>query len=256
MKAQTAQPAAAIAGTRFLVLCAERTGSSMLVGLLGSHKECFVAGELFNPRLIAKGHLAGWPNPKDRELLALRQADPVGFISRVFEIIARRGYRAAGFKLMYQHGQKQVAATEYLVSQKDIRVIHLKRRNLLRRLLSERRAQSTDVWSETPDASGSPPPSVDLPFLNSASNFAHIETKQAEYEERFKSHPVLELFYEDLANDPQAVGACALEFVGLRPEGPLEIRFKKTGTDPLRQAIANYDDLKAQFLRWASFFEE
>jgi LPS sulfotransferase NodH len=242
---------------RFVIVCAERTGSSVLRGLLDSHPDCFVAGELFNARLMENDDLQGVPPaPSDEADLAdLRRTDPVAFVTRAFEAMERRGDRAVGFKLMYGHADANVAVRDYLASEPNIRIIHIKRRNLLRRYLSERRAH-TDVWAQEVDAHGSVPPPVRLQFVPSMGNFAYIELRQAEQEERFRGHRMLELFYKDLSSDPQAVGARAVTFLGLKPSDRLAVRFKKTGTDSLRDAITNYDELKASMLRWASFFEE
>jgi Domain of unknown function (DUF6473) len=258
VRASSDAPAVAVPGapTRFLVVCAERTGSNVLLGLLGSHPDCFVAGELFNPRLIKAGSVPGVAESEHAELVDLRRTDPVKFVDRVFDSAAGKGYRAIGFKFMYNHGDLSTDARGHLANDKEIRVIHLKRRNLLRRLLSDRRAQSTDVWAQTADTSAPPPPAVRLGFVESVWNFGHLENKQAEYQDLFGDHAVLELFYEDLEADPQSAGERAASFLGLRAGVPLEVRFKKTGTDSLRAAIVNYDELKADMLRWASFFED
>lgn len=246
--------------TRFIILCAPRTGSNLLSGLLDSHPECFVAGELFNPRLIDTDQMpiVGDALALTRDaLLDLRRANPVSFVHRFFDALPRERCRAAGFKLIYHHADLQPAVRDDLVNQRDIRVIHLKRKNLLRLFLSERRAQLTDVWAQSVDTRVDPLPSVNLPFLDAAKQFAYLEKKQIEYQERFKDHRVLDLTYEDLAADPQGVISHALAFLGLGPPAaPAEIRFRKMSTDSLRDAIANYDDLKANFYRWASFFEE
>lgn len=248
--------AATEAPTKFLVVCAERTGSNVLLGLLGSHPDCFVAGELFNPRLIAADRVPGVPESDEAELASLRRSDPVQFIDRVFGEAVRQGHGAIGFKFMYNHADLSTAARDYLASDESIRVIHLKRRNLLRRFLSDRRAQSTDVWAQPADTDAPLPPPVHMEFVKSVWNFGHIETKETEYHDVFSDHAILEMSYEDLEADPAAAGARAASFLGLRTGVPLKVRFKKTGTDSLRDAIVNYDELKADMLRWASFFED
>jgi hypothetical protein len=67
------------------------------------------------------------------------------------------------------------------------------------------------------------------------------------------------LYYEDLAQDPQAVGRQALEFLGVNPVAELSVPTEKMSADSLRFAITNHDELKEKFKaalrRWDSFFE-
>lgn len=244
----------------FVILCAERTGSTMLSDLLNSHPECLAVGELFNPRLIEGRHIpipvGAFPYDHD-ELVDMRTTNPAAFIQSVFAGATLRGYRAAGFKFMYNHADAQTVACDYIVSHPQVRIIHLKRRNLLRRLLSEKRARVTNVWAERIDEINMALPAVELPFLYTIGHFEYLERRAAAYEQRLEHHLIIELFYEDLAANPQEVGCCALAFLGLSaPNAPLDVRFRKTGTDSLRDAITNYDTLKAEFLRWMAFFEE
>jgi len=196
----------------------------------------------------------------DPELVKMRLSDPVKFMESLFEITRGWGYRAIGFKFMYWHKHKvrHEVAANYLASDKSIRIVHLKRRNLLRRFLSLRKAEISDLWSLKRDEQKEPfaQPPVELPIVTCIEDINTVETKQAEYDERFKNHSVLELFYEDLAHDPLAVGARAVAFLGLEAHRGLDVQYQKIGTESLRDAIVNYDELKASIHRWASFFDE
>ena len=129
-------------GVRFIILAAARTGSNLLRGLLHSHPQCFVGGELFNHVYFDRRYIPWCPDwssderakiNHDDTLIDLRKADPVRFIERLFEITRHWGHQAIGFKLMYWHPEMYKEAGDYLVGDTSIRVIHLKRRNLLRR---------------------------------------------------------------------------------------------------------------------------
>src|SRR5206468_87952 len=132
----------------------------------------------------------------------------------------------------------------------------IKRRNLLRRLLSERRAQTTGIWSVPGHAPAPVLPPVHLDLMECVQNFEHVEAKQIEYDERFADHDVLELFYEDFLSDPRRVAALTTSFLGVRFEDRFNLRPRKTGTDSLPHAITNYHELKDRMSRWASYFEE
>jgi LPS sulfotransferase NodH len=244
--------------TYFVIVCAERTGSNLLVGLLKSHPDTTVGGELYNLTFVRSesipwqlGEITERP-----EVIALRQSDPVRFLDVLFDTARVQGHRAIGFKLLYRQGDRVPEIRDHLIGEREIRVIHIKRRNLLRRLLSEQRARATGVWWVPKNEAAPPQPTIHLDLLDCLRDFDYVETKQAEYDEYFKDHEVLEVFYEDLANDTQAVATRVAEFLGLPARGGLRIGAKKTGLDSLRDAIENYEELKASVLRMASYFDE
>ena len=247
---------AVVGPTRFVVLGAERTGSNLLSSLLYSHPEGFVGGELFNKAVVDTDQMP-WEMDTmlaGHNLADLWKSDSVAFLDRMFATAGQRGYRAIGFKLMYAHGDDNELVRDYLTSDTSIRVVHIMRRNLLRRYLSEQVAQRTGVWDRTDETT--PPPPIHLELEKCLWNFNYIETKQREYAEHFKNHDTMEVYYEDLAADLLGIGTRVAAFLGLQPNVDLKTHYKKGVTQSLQQAIVNYDDLKSHILRWASFFEE
>lgn len=249
--------------TRFLILSTHRCGSNLLVGLLNSHSGCFVAGELFNEDFIEQKFVP-WFEPwhpdttQDMsQLNRMREDDPVSFVDHLFDITAKRGYEAIGFKLMYYDGDTNEAVRDHLVSDPNIRVIHVRRRNHLRRYLSWRRAEASQVWWASTEAERGPSlPSLTLSFQDFIWNVFYVETKEREYAGLFKHHEIFDVTYEELAEDPQTTGSRIIAFLGLSPRDKLDVRDKKTGVDPLRKAIENYDEMKSNIMRWVSFFDE
>lgn len=242
----------------FVLVATERTGSTLLLQMLNSHPSVAAGGELFNANLIDQGRIV-WPNHgtlEDSALLELRNTNPIEFIHRLFDEAVQAGHRAVGFKLMYGHGDGNDVVRDYLAHDTNLRVIHLKRRNLLRRQLSNDRARATGVWHAPVGTPRDPPPAVEIDLERCVTEFIRTQRKQAEYERRFAGHALLELHYEDLAADPVAVAGQALAFLGLEASPELSAQFERIGVDRLRDAIVNYDELKAHFRRWASFFEE
>lgn len=256
---QTPLPMTA-SGIPFVIITTARAGSNMLRGMIDSHPLALVGGELFNTEFF-KSNKIPWPvgnAEQDPELLELRRSDPVTFVNRLHDLAAKSGHRAIGFKLFYHQGDTNEALLNYLASDTNIRIIHLTRQNRLRRYLSLERAKLTGVWARpataTPTAKDSPLPAVQIDFAGLVKDFQRVEDKEREYRDRFKDHDVLEISYEDLAKDPHAVGARAIAFLGLEP-AKLEIRHKKSGTDSLREAISNYEELRSSLRTWESFFE-
>lgn len=267
--AASQQPAiapVAQAPTQFLILAAERTGSDLLRTLLASHPDCLVGHEIFNEVHVGRGCVPWYPDPAtqryedpvnfDPELAQLRANDPGRLIERLAEMSAAENYRAAGFKLMYYHGESNRAARDYLVAARHVRVIHVKRRNLLRRLTSLKRAQLTSQWNYR---QGSPDPAlapVELDPMQCIEDFSAIEQQQALYDGLFKEHAVLTLHYEDLIENPQKETARVAAFLGLLPYPEFHSALQKQATDTLASAITNYPALKSALSQWASFFDE
>lgn len=245
--------------TPFVILAAERTGSNLLAGLLDSHPDMIAAGELFNPLVRKSGDLP-WRLARKSEvaaLAALRESDPVAFLERLAEQAGGAGLGFFGFKLLYFHADKCEPARRHLAGNAQVRVLHLTRQNLLRRYVSLLRAKATGEWQRRADEGGpqqQPKVAVSLPeFLKDA---ARIRAWEQDYRAAFAGHPVLELTYEELSEDPAGVGRRAVEFLGGDPEAPLDVRTRKTGVDPLRDAVSNYDELSEQLAAFAGFCDD
>ncbi|MGH6924784.1 MAG: sulfotransferase [Propylenella sp.] len=246
-----------------MLVGAERTGTSLLGGLIGSHPDAVYCGELFNPDFLASSTFPEqmrWA-PEEVKAADLRASDPARFLARLVERAAESGYRAVGSKVLYSHTNCAEGLRDYLASARSLRVIHLKRRNLLRRLLSEKRARATGVWwVDAHEARRSPQPRIALDIVECLQDFSQMEAMQVEHDALFKDHDVLEMYYEDVAPDPPSAGTRAAEFLGLDAGKKMMVWSAKTGVDTLDQAIANYselrEDIEATLLRWGSFFDE
>jgi LPS sulfotransferase NodH len=244
--------------SRFVIVAAERTGTNLLVSLLNQHEYCLCGNELFNPVNIARDTIP-WPDiaePERERLIALRRADAVEFWKDLCATSLSRGYRAVGFKLMYSHGLTERALLEYLLVDRGIRVIHLTRRNLLRRLVSERQARATNQWAVVSGAKVDSRLPVAITINDFVESIQIVEAQQARFHSMFRDHPVLRIVYEDLAERPERVAARAAEFLGLsqRSNRP-SIVYQKTGAEDLSQAITGFDELRARVRWWTSFFE-
>ncbi len=243
---------------RFVIIAAERTGTNLLIGMLRDYTDCQCGYELFNPDNIEKD-IIPWLNlPADRldEFLELRKSDPLAFWAMLCAQSEASGCRAAGFKLLYGHGLEQPTLFDALAADETLLVIHVTRRNLLRRAISEEQARVSGKWAER----WSSPPTKRAPVALTASaitqDIDRIEHDQTLYEDAFARHRVLRIFYEDLAKRPQRVAARTAAFLGLKPrDEPARVKWRKTGSENLSEALLNADSLRAQLPQWASFFD-
>ena len=244
---------------RYVILSTSRSGTTLLNGLLGSHPDVVAGGELFNDPVIENG-IIPWPDPtvrRDPELNRLWRREPVALLEHLVNSVEWPSCQAVGFRLMYGQCETHPEIVDHLFANPSYRIIHLKRRNLLRRYLSNNRAMKTNVWWVGADDTKSyEAPSEKIDLLKCVQDFRRVEDYRVRFDDLFRNHEMLDVYYEDVAADPQAEGARVIEFLGLEPADELRITSRKTGTDKLREAIPNYDELKSNLNRWLSFFEE
>ncbi len=240
---------------KFIVTCSSRTGATLLVDSLGQHASVLALGEIFMPDAVERRRantVAGraWDEGEDA----------AAFVRDW--VFAERGHAAVGFKFMYYDGMPGTpleAARRFLVEARDVAVIHLWRDNLLARHLSDLVAQQTQRWALTVGEARPPelaPLVLDPRKLRGA--FKWIEERKDDTAAAFAGHPLLELEYQrDLALAFPATMERLFSFLGVSPIS-VEKRFIKQATRPLREQIANWDDLRDFFAptRFSRFFAD
>ena len=188
--------------TPFIIAGRSRVGSNLLRSLLNAHPDVVAYGEIFRD-LASRDwdHTGYFQSAADA---ALVQADPVRFIdSRVFGRYPR-SVRAVGFKLFYYHAREGAAAAvwPWLLARRDLKVIHLKRGNLLQTHVSRKRAALTGKWVNT---SGEPDRAVTLTLDADEvrADFEQTRAWETDCDRVFAAHPLLQVQYERLASDYQ-----------------------------------------------------
>jgi LPS sulfotransferase NodH len=247
------------AATPFVIIAAERTGTNLLIGLLNDIAGCYAGGELFNVNNILND-IIPWRDIADTDpvkLLALRKSDPIAFWKTLCVLSANRDVQAIGFKLLYSQGLTRRELLECFTVDKAMPIIHLTRRNLLRRLVSERQAQALGLWAEPATTPARPRPKVAITMNDIVASLDTIEAQQALYDSMFAEHPVLRLVYEDLARRPVRIAERVAEFLGLTSQANAPtVKYRKTGQEKLSDAVVDYQGLLAKMRRWSSFFED
>jgi LPS sulfotransferase NodH len=236
---------------RFVIVGIARTGSTLLVNLLNAHSRVLAFGELFRSPEEIGWDTAPFNTSRSAKLLALYRADPVAFINeRVFRRWPRR-CGAVGFKLFYYHARQlpHSRVWDFLAANPDIRILHIKRRNILKQYYSLELAHKTDVWvsSRAPAGEQQPP----------RRHFAWVRGLEEECAEFFKAHETRDIYYEDLSADTEREMKGVQDFLGLQHER-LSVEMVRQRRRPLSEAIVNYAELKRAFegTPWAGFFED
>jgi LPS sulfotransferase NodH len=236
--------------TKFVIVGAARTGSTLLVKTLNTIDGVCCHGELLGPDNV-RGYEDGFDlvsaskserEARSQRLRLERNSDPVGFIDRALT----RDSRASGFKALYSAflSAQWRDVIAFLQAIPDIRFIHLTRKNTLRRYISEQ-----ILLAGGPNHSGAGGKSeialavqVDIDaFLR---NSAHIAAQAKELGALLSEQPVLDITYEELAATTAATVTRVCRFLDLEIM-PSDIKpaLQKVGAVNLSESVSNYQEL-------------
>jgi LPS sulfotransferase NodH len=179
------------------------------------------------------------------------------------KVFSRQPYyiAARGFKIFYYHPIDIESAELWhdLREAVDLRVIHLKRRNILRTMISRKIALSQEVW-RIPSVRGQHPAGkMAVSFTPTELEQGFMETKRWEEEgdEAFQGHPMVSIDYEDLVDSTDATFRKITDLLDVRFVPP-KTNLRKQNPERLRDLVTNYDELKSAFAasKWHVFFDE
>lgn len=262
--------------TRFIILSGARTGSHMLATALDSHPDIRCFQEVFNRQVKRIQYGVVGYDGSSAEDKALRARDPVRFLNqRIFSHPTE--VRAAGFKFGYGHVFEFEGLLDRLIEDAQLRVLHLRRRNLLRMLVSLKLAETTGVWlrQERPVRASAglfgalrhprrtavalgrllrgrqalrKPERAALTILpEELSGFvSRTEMNVGYFDQLFQEHANLTVFYEDLVGRPLETYARVQSFLGVEPR-PLFAETGRQNPEPLSALVENYDELRRAF---------
>jgi len=145
----------------------------------------------------------------------------------------------------------------YLIGERSIKIVRLRRVNLLRLLVSSDKAQKTKKWGGFSDHNRSKKRiKLEYNYQRCVNEFNRITNIQNEYYEKFKKHPMLSVTYEELTKNYDVTVNLIRKFLNIKsPIIKNNVMRKKL---KLSEEIKNYHDLKRQFKgsQWEHFFED
>ncbi len=231
---------------RAIILTTQRTGSTFLTDCLRSHPEIECSGEILNgdpdePQPSYRG-------PFKELVKAFRYARSGAWIADrwIRDFYARGNAKVRCFKAMYNQLSRPLAM-RYFRENPEVRVIHLRRENLLKvhvstLLMSKRR----NVQTRSP----TDPVWIRVDPGQAIASMREARSVHDRFERVFARHQRLPLAYEDLfagqnfrAESAHAV--CA--FLGVR-DHPMHSDILKLNPESLRDMVTNYDELEAAIL--------
>jgi hypothetical protein len=209
---------------KFVISCAARSGSTMLVMLLHSHPDILCHSEVLESDGI--GYVAGRygrlrtqdPTVSDA-LQRYRVERPEAFLYDV--VFNADGRKAVGFKLKtdeaFGSDPRFTGIHQLILMDRDIKIVRLRRRDLVAQYISHMVARQTGVLLVRGDE---PRPAVQ-PF--------HVDPRKAlDYvidvrrrdrlaTEAYAGHRSMTVFYEDVARDAHPARQELLAFLGVPP---------------------------------------
>lgn len=226
---------------RFCIVTAGRTGSTRLRLLLDSHPSIRCHGEVFGENLST---LAFPKSMLYRSCLAERDSSPVGFLQE--RVFAPYQAEVVGFKILYEQLLfRWPGLLEFLKDDCDLQIIHLVRRNGLKRFLSEYFVGTITFQHQcTIDQL---PPTVEPVHISIDDLLCDLNKVAAQEKliaELFCNNTVFKLAYEDSLD---VRGGCILglqKFLGVEPAN-LTAPIQKILPSDLTRLIKNIDEVKS-----------
>ncbi|HEY0417273.1 MAG TPA: hypothetical protein VGC78_12895 [Gaiellaceae bacterium] len=236
----------------FVVFATQRTGSSWVASMLGSHPAVETYGELFqrgakrdtafDPYFLAHG---GRRNRRRR--LTFRFLDAL--------YAAQPGIDAIGFKLMYQDVKENPAILAYLARRK-VRVVHLVRANLLDVVVSNETARARGRY-HAEGAVEQVAVAVDAESLVRRLRSLERKVKVARTAVAAAFVPHVEVSYESLLAEPRRF-ADLLRFLDVcDPDTPLTSQLRKLNSLRKEDTISNFAEVERALsgTRFAAFID-
>lgn len=233
---------------RFMIGCAARTGSTMLVRALRSHPGLIVHGEVWGDGMVGlDGPLAHACEADPAAFAALEAARFDAPAETLHRFLDPYGAHAVGFKLKFDElvrpqwsGIRQQVEADH-----GLRIVFLHRHDLLRRYLSHQIVLRQTGVTNVPaggDVPGIAPFEVDI--QDCLRDIAETRARSREFEAAFAAHPSLQVVYEDLAADPQAECERVFGFLGVAPVA-VRVATERIVRAPPDTLVLNYEALRA-----------
>jgi LPS sulfotransferase NodH len=267
---------------KFIVVGNARSGTTLMVELLSSHKKIESFGEIFNLQEL------------DENALACVLKDSVAYLEeKIFHSNYSDDIQAVGFKVLYgelgkenfcledpsdlrgvsakikkkrtrfyrkvknSHGianikQNLERSATYLTQDKNLKVIHIKRKNKLSICLSHVRALRSGKWRLVKSKE-----TVFLDPEECLQHFKTVERNEEKFDAMFAGHPIKEIAYEEMVKNKEKQLREVQEFLNVENQDGLVSDVRKQNTLGLENSIVNFQELKEEFrdTKWSAFFE-
>ena len=235
--------------TKFVIVGAPRTGSTLMVRTLNTINGVICHGELlqdlvrglqdgFEPILATEAQR----QQRMQRLVTLRNNDPVGFVQRALD--SHSG--VTGMKVLYKAflNPDWSPVIEYINNREDLRYVHIRRTNGLRRYISESIKNAggpihSGVVGRSDKATAV---HVDIDMFQQSQSI--IKQQDESVTACIANRPVLDISYEQLCSSFRKTMSEVCHYLGIEIDvSSIEPALQKVGEKNLRMAVNNYDEL-------------
>jgi hypothetical protein len=226
-----------------VILTTQRTGSSSLVECLASHPHIECAREILEGQPDDLSHVYRGPFRRVAKLYRILRTGAWRPTHRIESYFAGGSAKVRMFKVMYNQLERPFAL-KYLLEHDDVRIIHLRRLNLLKVYVSAL------LMPKRRELQATAPVEPIRTYVDPARAIESMRQAIARYElyeKIFGRHPRITVAYESLFDGQELqpeTGRRICEFLGVEPR-PMRSTLVKVNPESLRDIVTNYDELFA-----------
>lgn len=217
--------------TRFVILSYPRCGTHLLRTALDTHNNITMRGEYYgNIRKFQAGH---------KEINFL---DTYSLYHQAFKPMNDE-ITASGF-VLHRIRHDDVIFLEYLMNDKNVKIIYLGRDNLLRRFISEKISMITSKWRyhKSLNEDNIQLPSINFDNIEFIKNVNLYNERNEFFLRKFKYHNMYKTTYENIINQYDEELYSIQQFINVQPL-KLDVDVNKVVTEPLKNIVSNYDEM-------------
>ncbi|MBJ3777883.1 hypothetical protein [Acuticoccus mangrovi] len=228
---------------KVVIVTKARSGSNLLLSLLNSHPDFYFHGEVYKPGFVATFRTSGkFRRIYGVEPIELRENDPIKFLDAIYSTSPRK-QKAVGFKLFFYHNKDVL---DYIINDKDIKIVLLERENRLASFSSLLIGQRTSTWQQQvdKDENSASPGTVKVDFK--VEDLIEYKRKTDRTYERFRNRitdpsRLFEARYHELLDSE--FQQRLVSFLGGEPNVPLEAGVVKQNPAKLVDRFTNAQDV-------------
>lgn len=212
---------------KIVVITQARTGSTFLLSLLRCHPKIEFEGEVFR---LLNGNSC-------KEIWNRIFAKRLPWIKYV------------GFKIFYYHpdDSDDNKVWNFIAEDEEVRIIHLKRNDLLRTYISKQLAFKTGLWTSKKQKKHGKPldKRIQIDVDHCLKELNQIkEWERSHSKENFPNHHYFETSYETVTGDYQSTVNELFNFLALKPIR-VKSELRRQNPEKIEDLITNYDELKS-----------
>jgi LPS sulfotransferase NodH len=257
------EPQTMTTASKFFIAGTQRTGTTLIRTSLSSHPDILCRGEVF---LLGKKPYrdeGGYWRYARQSLMHRAQAllaPSLSTANYLNDLYSDKNYSAIGFKLMLNHCLVRPYILTHLL-ELDVKAILVRRRNILKTLVSRRAAAQSGVYhvshalQKPTSVENWVAPKVTINTATLISDLQSIEKEHLHWESKLSTNvEYLDIEYEQYVQDPHAANKKILAFLGVQNVS-LVSDLKKVNPDKLSSLIENYAEVvqKLQNTKYADF---